>query len=172
MMLLLCFPFHQDALDWRQLRLASPLVPKLLDLARCVPGAAQTLSLDLYFDMLRREYSQSGAFKNIERYTIDYLYHLANGSQAAGNEFTDYLTKHVEMKLAEQQQQQQSSQGSDVASLQSAGLSLIAEVKQLYSLMCALLKFPDTALYEDERTAVALHLMDYLEKQVGRLTIP
>ena len=39
-------------------------------------------------------------------------------------------------------------------------------MQHLYSLMCALLKFPDTATFEDERTAVALHLMEYLEKQV------
>ncbi len=46
------------------------------------------------------------------------------------------------------------------------GAELLAEMQHLYSLMCALLKFPDTATFEDERTAVALHLMEYLEKQV------
>jgi hypothetical protein len=48
------------------------------------------------------------------------------------------------------------------------GAELLAEMQHLYSLMCALLKFPDTATFEDERTAVALHLMEYLEKQVLR----
>jgi len=35
---------------------------------------------------------------------------------------------------------------------------------QMYELMSSLLKFPGTEIYEDERTSVALKLMNYLEE--------
>jgi hypothetical protein len=105
--------------------------------------------------------------------------------QVAGNEFTQYLTSAMETKLNDVVLSSgnvlltalalSSAAGPSLnakkgithpTALNAAGLAMLGEIRELYHLMCALLKFPDTALYEDERTAVALRLMDYLQKKV------
>jgi hypothetical protein len=152
-------------LDAHQLKLTGLLVPKLLELARTVKGNPSTVALDLYFDLLAREFQSTGSFKDTERHTIVFFYDYiaANHSAAAqhGSEhdqFLPFLVEQLETKFRA------------ATDLAAAGAIYLRDVQQLYDLMSSLLKFPETALYEDERTATALHLMDYLEKRGGLTT--
>lgn len=109
------------------------------------------MSMEFYFDILCCEYEATNSLKDIERHTIDYLYHIANTSITIGDAFMQYLCSNLESRV------------SAASNLTARGSSFIRDIKQLYDLMCALLKFPDTAIYEDERTSVALKLMAYIE---------
>ena len=135
------------------LKCTSFLVPQLLELSRTqVSIQTRAMAMDFYFDLICSEYEATGSLKDIERHTIDYLYHIANTSITVGDAFVEYLLLSLKDKMAL------------VPAMSDFGLDFVRDVKQLYELMCALLKFPDTAVYEDDRTTVALTLMDYIAK--------
>eukprot|EP00455_Lapot_gusevi_P001214 TRINITY_DN1049_c0_g1_i6.p1 TRINITY_DN1049_c0_g1~~TRINITY_DN1049_c0_g1_i6.p1 ORF type:complete len:893 (+),score=284.43 TRINITY_DN1049_c0_g1_i6:184-2679(+) len=141
-----------QCLEEKQLRFTHLLSGRCLEVARTVPGNSQQLATDIYFDLLSREFLLTHSFKDIERHTIDYLYNLAHSPQNVGDTFIAYLLQTLEPKL------------NAITELAQPGTAYLRDIKQLYDLMCALLKFPDTAVYEDERTSVALRLMEYIEK--------
>jgi hypothetical protein len=149
----------------KQLKLTALIVPKTLFLIRTTQGSTWQLAFDMYTDVLRVEFQLTDSFKSLERHTIDALYVLANISQDDCLKFLATLTQSVTDKL-----KHFAATDAALQALSEAGLTLFGEIKHLCQLMCSLLRFPDTAMYEDERTAVALHLMEYLESQGGHKT--
>lgn len=102
--------------------------------------------------MVSTEFSVTGEFSEVERHTIDALYEIANVSQDAGDKFMAHLYPTMKNRLSAD------------GKLAEKGVEFLKHVHKMYELMSSLLKFPDTAIYEDERTSVALKLMNYLEE--------
>ena len=101
--------------------------------------------------------SQAGdAFTQVERHTIDALYSLANLNQDAGRRIMELLYSTVSARFEEYT-------GPQSDQIKKEGQEFLMHIARMYELMSSLLKFPDTPLFEDERTSVALKLMHYLE---------
>jgi hypothetical protein len=131
-------------------------------------AASQSFALNMYFDMIASSYllnkSSTGvgkgeSFTQVERHTIDALYNLANLNQEAGRKLMEQIYTFVSQKF----HSSSSSSTEGGAELSSEGMSFLNHIHRMYELMSSLLKFPDTSLFEDERTSVALKLMSYLE---------
>jgi len=137
----------------KQTAFTGALVASLFDLAQnSVNEEAKQLALDMYYDMVSTEFLETNEFSEVERSTIDALYNIANISQEAGDKFMELLYSTMKERLSKD------------AKLSDRGVNFLKHVAKMYELMSSLLKFPDTAIYEDERTSVALKLMNYLEE--------
>lgn len=141
---------------WNALRAAkahfvSVLVAKLFDVVLNFEGDERVFALDIYFDMCIFDYSRSKDFALVERHTIDSLYNMANVSQEHGRRFMSIWSESIQARFDAH------------AEMKAAGNEYLRHIGKMYELMSSLLKFPDTALYEDERTLVAIKLMNYLE---------
>jgi hypothetical protein len=144
-----------------KLELSSVCVPLFFHLAINTAGETHDFALDLYYDLLQHEYalhraklsSRAEYFNVTERHTIDALYNLANLNQEQGKNFMKLIHSSVTSRL----------NSSSEADFRSATLEFLSHIERMFSLMSSLLNFPDTALFEDERSTIALQLINYLE---------
>jgi len=125
-------------------------------------AASRNFALEIYFDMLVTSFvlyhrtNSPDLFTQVERHTIDCLYNLANVDQDAGRKLMTLIYDTCSRRF--QQPTETLPEG-----LAQAGMDFLRHILRMYELMSSLLCLPDTHLFEDERTGVALKLMQYLE---------
>ncbi|GAB5361492.1 hypothetical protein AAMO2058_000717900 [Amorphochlora amoebiformis] len=120
-------------------------------------GASQKMCMDMYYSMITTEYRVSKKLNKVERYTIDNLSQIIHESQGRGDLFFEMIEKDLQERF-----------DADPPNQKEPGEVFLKSVSHLFGLMSSLLKFPTTAIYEDERTSMALALMEYLSKKDER----
>jgi C2 domain in Dock180 and Zizimin proteins/DOCK N-terminus/DHR-2, Lobe C/DHR-2, Lobe A/SH3 domain len=142
-----------ESLGASKVRFVGHLVADLFEISLSTTfDEAHKLAADVYYDMVSTEFAESKQFNEVERHTIDALYNMTNMSQEQSKTFMDSFFSDMSARV-----------GSDTA-LGTAGSKFVTHISRMYELMSSLLNFPDTARFEDERTSVALKLMNYLEE--------
>jgi len=127
------------------------LVGRLFDLQQNFSGRSKELGQDMYFDLVCTEFEEKKNFDTVERFTVDALYNIANVSNEQGSAFVTEFTEMMTKKFAEKE------------GITERGMGFLKHINRMYVLMSSLLRLPPTALYEDERTTVALKILNYLD---------
>jgi len=115
----------------------------------------QEFAIDVYFQMIRSEFSASSHIQSVETHTIDQIDQLTakhSHKENVINRYLDFFRKRVREKLA----------SSGDAQLTKIGNTFISDIERLYHFLVQLKKLPNSAQYEDERTAATLKLLSYL----------
>lgn len=142
------------ALDTKKVLFVGVLLTDIFSLAQHRFEAAVVFAFDLYYDMLCSEFTNTAEFNEVERHTIDDLYKLAGNS--VSDAFVERLFAETRSRM--ESQNRLGAEGNKVLE------SFLTHLSTMYELMSSLLRFPNTAVFEDERTATALKLMKYLEE--------
>jgi len=114
---------------------------------------SEKMCMDVFYSMIVTEYHATKKLNKVERYTIEGLSQIIHDSQGRGEAFYKMLDKDLRERFKE-----------DPENEKAPGLVFLGHVSHLFGLMASLLKFPTTAIYEDERNRMALALMEYLSK--------
>lgn len=137
----------------KQIQFAAQLIPLLFTLFE--KPYFQALALDMYFGMMTHEYAATKKFNLVDLYAVDALYRKEDSAkdQAKSEVFMSFIHGELKSRLEAHKDQE----------YVKAGVNFLGHLKKMNSLMSSLLQFPDTPLFEDERTSVAIQLMNYLE---------
>jgi hypothetical protein len=152
----LLFELWQSLTDELKLSLAPGLVDHLVA-ALVIANAGVRLSLlDVFFDLLCARHRVAGDFSEIERLAIDALYEVAHVSQAAGETAMQLLQSACASKFA-----------AAGGRLGADGTVLLAHMQDIFRLILSLFSLPDTPEYLEDRAAVALRLIAYIESSAA-----
>ena len=155
-------------LDDRKLSVADQLVLPLLRLTDSEHEGSRAFGSTTYFDILRTEFQKTQALHYVENYTIDAVtsivaerdYAVAHGmvshggARSPGEGFLELFTSQLENKFRD-----------DDILRSELPIRFLEGIKKLFVLLSALSKYessPDSSVYEDERAASMLSLMNYL----------
>eukprot|EP00742_Colponemidia_sp_Colp-10_P004488 GILJ01004791.1.p1 GENE.GILJ01004791.1~~GILJ01004791.1.p1 ORF type:complete len:1775 (+),score=309.30 GILJ01004791.1:791-5326(+) len=127
------------------------LVIPLLELTRSKIPEVRALAEEMYYDLLQREFQETHCFTRVERQTISAVDTIVSSGRGS-EQFLEMFTIRLDSKFRAD------------PTITERGLEFLKEIKQLYDLLHALQKFPDSADYEDQRTTAALKLMAYVQR--------
>ncbi|MES1912154.1 MAG: hypothetical protein MHM6MM_004477 [Cercozoa sp. M6MM] len=154
----------------QQVRFVEPVLAVLPELIRSGTHS-EKLGVMMCADLLRQEFRDTRAFKDVEAFTINALYAELRARQAqktkggarksnTAERLLSLICEGVVPYICDED-------ASEDRALQAAARAFAKHISHIYSLMRRMVQLPDDERFEDERTAVALSLMDYLESKVG-----
>ena len=123
----------------------------------CDDVAVREVGLDLYYNLLEREFLRTGSFKVVEVQTIDTIDRItAQDNNRVETNFKPFFTRQLAARFHEED-----------GPITSQGIVFLNDITQLLSLLLALRTLPKGEAYEDDRTIATMKLMAYL-KQTDR----
>jgi hypothetical protein len=149
-----------SALGTARLAVLSVVIPELIKLSQS--KSFERAAFALYCESTEVEFLHTGKFSQCERHTVDYIYSLTNSSASSAKEgekpaqmaraFVEALCAHLSAHYALSDE------------LRGPGAAFLAHLQKVNGLVCKFMALNDQGeLLEDECTAVALDLMNYLE---------
>eukprot|EP01132_Coremiostelium_polycephalum_P004848 gene4848-6043_t len=146
------------SLEKHQIKLLPTVISPFLELMLINQTNLKQLGIDLYYQLLRCEFTEYKSFKKVETETINTLDRITNTPEASDildEKFRVFFSTNLEEKM-----------NSDDL-IQKEGKIFIKDMTMFLELLFELRTLPDSPEYEDDRTIAAMQLMAYL-KQTDR----
>eukprot|EP00462_Mataza_sp_D1_P022450 CAMPEP_0175145732 /NCGR_PEP_ID=MMETSP0087-20121206/14951_1 /TAXON_ID=136419 /ORGANISM="Unknown Unknown, Strain D1" /LENGTH=1762 /DNA_ID=CAMNT_0016430545 /DNA_START=76 /DNA_END=5364 /DNA_ORIENTATION=+ len=134
----------------KQVHLTDMLVARLYLMCTKEFVPIRQLAVDIYYDLVQLQYQNTGKLNDVEHHTIDSLYDIANMPVDVGRNLVHFFHSSLKLKFEAN------------PNLKGPGALYLAHLNKMYDYMSRLLTIPDTTVHEDERTFVALEIMQYL----------
>lgn len=135
--------------------LADTMIKAAVETSASEVEEIQEFAVDVYFQMIKSEFESSNNMNSVETHTIDQIDQLTakySNKENVINRYLDFFRIRVKKKLDNGTNQK----------LKKMGNTFLSDIERLYNYLVQLKKLPNTAKYEDERTAATLKLLQYL----------
>ena len=150
---------------------ASEIVPKVLGVMAAGDAQVRDLGCDLYFDLLRKEYAATGAFKEVGSATMDCFDEMVQTAARRGELGSERASQRVEgmaaaaspLTVAFSETLLRRFEGDRLLAADDAKAAL-QEIHQLYALLADMQRFPPTPEFEEERCHAYEVLMMWCRK--------
>ena len=144
-----------DGIGFDQMRFIREFLQGFLRLALSNCQTLRDAGRKLFLGSVLREYTETGALKNVEHRTIDAVDLIVREGKK-----DELFREHFMPALAKEIK--------DMHEVSEAGTAFVSDVSQLYDLLSTLQNIDKDSKFEDERVSATLKVMQYL-KQTGRL---
>eukprot|EP01113_Clastostelium_recurvatum_P048136 TRINITY_DN869_c0_g1_i1.p1 TRINITY_DN869_c0_g1~~TRINITY_DN869_c0_g1_i1.p1 ORF type:complete len:2087 (-),score=649.48 TRINITY_DN869_c0_g1_i1:81-5777(-) len=144
-----------------QLALLPTLIGPVIELMLVGEERVRTVGLDMYFDLMRREFNNTKSFYTLEMHTLNAIDRLTLDREdetpllrRVDEAFQRFFEGGLESKLAVDPD----------PTIRTKGAAFLKDIARLIALMLALRNQPQGPAYEDDRTYHMMRLMSYLRQ--------